>query len=144
MTSSITINSSPSPLVRPDPSSKPSPIAIMLIKVAFTFWTSTLDKGLEFFKSKSVGNPKFARTIAASDPAASIMVVMAETYFESLAAVRVTVTASPVKVSTPPSATILTPLLSVRSKLYCPRELVVVSAITIPSTSSSFTVEPLT
>ena len=95
-------------------------------------------------RSKSDESPKLASTVAASLPAASTMVVRAETYLESLDAIKVTVTASPVKVSMPPSATIFTPLLSDTSKEYCPEELVVVVAKIFPSTSNNLTVEPLT
>ena len=69
---------------------------------------------------------------------------MADTYLLSFEAVSVTVTASPVEVSTPPSATILTPLLSDADKINCPRESVVVVAIIFPSMSNKFTVDPLT
>ena len=118
LTICATISSSPAPSVKPDPSSKASPTAIMFIRLAFIFCASRFAKGFEVAKSKSDGRPRLFKTVAASSPAASIMVVSAETYLESLEAVKVTVTVSPVRVSTPPSATTLTPLLSSRLKVY--------------------------
>ena len=144
LTICVTMSSSPSPSAKPDPSSKASPTAIIFIRVAFIFCASISASGFEVVKSKSDGRPKLLKTVTASPPAASTIVVSAETYLESFEAVKVTVTASPVRVSTPPSATTLTPLLSSRLNIYCPSAFVVVSAMTVPLRSRTFTEEPLT
>ena len=111
-------NSSPVLSASPAPSRRLSPTATILIKVALTFCAATFPKGLSVAGSKPSGNPKFVMTVSESEPALSIMVVMAETYLEDLLADKVMVTASPVAVSVPPSTTILVPILSVASKVY--------------------------